>query len=107
MENQEPNHPNQHFEHTLKNWISDEKAATAFISVIARLWFDKSVELILFRRQLLERSASSILSKHSYAELIIKKPLKIQDSLMLAEALLHTDLAPARIDIGRLNKEWI
>ena len=107
MENQENNHTNQHFEHTLKNWISDEKAATAFISVIARLWFDKSVELILFRRQLLERSASSILSKHSYADLIIKKPLKIQDSLMLAEAMLNTDLAPARIDIGRLNKEWI
>ncbi|MEI6748493.1 MAG: glyceraldehyde-3-phosphate dehydrogenase, partial [Bacteroidota bacterium] len=29
------------------------------------------------------------------------------DSLMLAEAMLHTDLAPSRIDIGRLNKEWI
>jgi glyceraldehyde 3-phosphate dehydrogenase len=107
MENQENNHSNQHFEDTLKNWISDEKAATAFINVIARLWFDKSVELILFRRQLLERSASSILSKHSYAELIVKKPLKIQDSLMLAEAMLNADLAPARIDIGRLNKEWV
>jgi glyceraldehyde 3-phosphate dehydrogenase len=107
MENQNNSNSNHHFEKTLKNWITDEKAATEFINVIAKLWFDKSVELILFRRQLLERSASSILSKHSYAETIIKKPLKIQDSLLLAEAMLHTDLAPSRIDIGRLNKEWI
>jgi glyceraldehyde 3-phosphate dehydrogenase len=30
----------------------------------------------------------------------------VQDSLLLAKAILAEDIAPARIDIGRLNSEW-
>ncbi|HOH99047.1 MAG TPA: glyceraldehyde-3-phosphate dehydrogenase [Bacteroidales bacterium] len=98
---------NHAFEQHLHKWIQDEKAANEFIDVIGKLWFDKSIELILFRRQLLDRGASSILHKHSYAENIIQAPLCIQDSLGLAKAMLNMDIAPARIDIGRLGREWL
>ncbi|MCK9617318.1 MAG: glyceraldehyde-3-phosphate dehydrogenase [Lentimicrobiaceae bacterium] len=101
------NESNNHYQETLCHWINDEKAANAFIDVIGKLWFDKSIELIIFRRQLLDRSASNILHKHSYATNIINNPLKIQDSLLLAQAMLNLNLAPARIDIGRLNREWL
>ncbi|HRY97590.1 MAG TPA: glyceraldehyde-3-phosphate dehydrogenase [Bacteroidales bacterium] len=99
--------PNDHFEANLSKWIKDEKAANEFIDVIGKLWFDKSIELILFRRQLLERGAASILQKHSYAENIIGHSFSIHDSLAIAKAMLEIDLAPARIDIGRLNSEWL
>ncbi len=90
----------------LAQWIDDQKAASAFIDVIGKLWYDKDIELILLRRQVLDRGANSILHKHSYAENIIKRKLTIQDSLLLARGMLDLDIAPARIDIGRLNKEW-
>jgi glyceraldehyde 3-phosphate dehydrogenase len=95
------------YEEMLDQWMDDVKAATEFVEVIHKLWFDKSIELILFRRQLLDRSASSILHKHSYAQNIIKKPLTVQNSLLLARAMQELDIAPARIDIGRLNAEWM
>lgn len=98
---------NHHFEENLQQWIKLEKAANEFIEVIGKLWFDKSIELILFRRQLLERGASNILSKHSYAENIIGRKFSILDSLAIAKTMLNMDLAPARIDIGRLNREWL
>jgi glyceraldehyde 3-phosphate dehydrogenase len=96
-----------HFDETLQDWIRDTKAANEFIEVAGRLWYDKAIELIIFRRQLLDRRATAILHKHSYAQNIISKPLTVHDSLLLAKAMLETDIAPARIDIGRLNAEWL
>lgn len=97
---------NNHYQSTLDNWITDQKAANEFIDVISQLWYDKDIELMFLRRQLLDRGSNSILHKHSYAENIIRKPLTIQDSLKIAKAMLELNLAPARIDIGRLNREW-
>ncbi|HRY32731.1 MAG TPA: glyceraldehyde-3-phosphate dehydrogenase [Bacteroidales bacterium] len=95
------------FEETLSSWIDDIKAANEFVEVVHKLWYDKGIELILFRRQLIDRSGTSILHKHSYAQNIIKKPLVVHDSLLLARALQELDVAPARIDMGRLNSEWL
>jgi glyceraldehyde 3-phosphate dehydrogenase len=90
----------------LKDWIDDEKAAVEFIHVAGKLWFDKSIELILLRSQLIDRGPAKVLNKHVRAETILKKPIRIHDSLLLAKAILAEDVAPARIDIGRLNSEW-
>lgn len=91
---------------SLNTWIEDEKAAVEFIHVAARLWFDKSIELILMRSQLIDRGPAKVLNKHVRAETILKKPVRVKDSLVLAKAILSEDVAPARIDIGRLNSEW-
>jgi glyceraldehyde 3-phosphate dehydrogenase len=58
------------------------------------------------RSQLIDRGAGKVLNKHVRAETILKKPVKVQDSLLLANAILAENIAPARIDIGRLNSEW-
>lgn len=96
----------QNFNASLKSWIDNEKAATEFISVVSKLWFDKSIELILLRSVLVNRGSGKILNKHIRAETILKKPVRVQDSLLIANAILEEDIAPARIDIGRLNSEW-
>ncbi|VAW26608.1 NADPH-dependent glyceraldehyde-3-phosphate dehydrogenase, partial [hydrothermal vent metagenome] len=98
---------NGNYENSLKDWSYQEKLANEFISVVYKLFYDKSIELALFRDQLIDRSASVILYKHSYAENIIDRPLHIKDSLKLAKAILHSDIGQSRIDIGRLNREWI
>lgn len=94
------------FDKSLNNWINDEKTAIEFINVVGKLWFDKSIELICLRSQLIDRGPGKILNKHVRAETILKKPVRVQDSLLLAKAILAEDIAPARIDIGRLNSEW-
>lgn len=95
------------YEHELAGWIQMEKAAIKLIHITGTLWFDRSVELVLFRNQLVDRSASEILHLHQYAKEFVKKPINILDTLALAEELLALDLAPARIDIGRLSNEWL
>ncbi len=94
------------YNNSLKSWIDDEKAAVEFINVVAKLWFEKSVELILLRSQLIDRGSGKVLNKHVRAETILNKPVRVKDSLLLAKAILAEDIAPARIDIGRLNSEW-
>jgi len=91
---------------SLDNWINDEKSGFEFVNIVGQLYYDKSIELIIFRSQLIDRSSSVILKKHAHSLSVIGKALKIQDSVLLARELMKMDLPPARIDIGRLNKEW-
>lgn len=97
----------QTYNKQLCDWIEQEKAAIELIYIIGDLWFDKSVELIIFRNQLVDRSASQILNLHQYAKDFVKKPISVNDTLLLARAMKELDLAPSRIDIGRLATEWL
>lgn len=96
----------ENYEASLKAWNENEKAANEFINIVGRLWYDKSVELILLHSVLVNRGSGKILNKHLRAEAILEKPVRVQDSLMIAKAILAENIAPARIDIGRLNSEW-
>jgi glyceraldehyde 3-phosphate dehydrogenase len=97
----------QVYEDALSNWIVDEKAAVELIGCIGKLWFDKGVELIIFRNQMVDRSSSELLNLHHYAREVVKHPLSIHDTLALAKVMSRTQLAPARIDIGKLGVEWL
>ena len=97
---------NGQFESYMDKWTNEEKMANEFINLMSKLFFEKSIELILFRTQLIDRSASVVLYKHSYAERIIGKILRIEDSYELAKAIYECNVGPARLDIGRLNFEW-
>jgi len=95
------------YEAELSQWIKDEKAAIELINTVGLLWFDKSIELVIFRNQLVDRSASQILNLHNYAGNVVGKPINIQDSLLLAKEIAAQELAPSRIDLGRLATEWL
>ena len=94
------------YEEELKDWIEHEKAAISLINSIGKLWFEKSVELILFRNQLVDRSASQIMNLHLYSKDIVKKPISIMESVQLADEIYKLDICPSRIDIGKLAHEW-
>lgn len=106
MSNSFNNSMNGQFESYMDKWTNEEKMANEFINLMSKLFFEKSIELILFRTQLIDRSASVVLYKHSYAERIIGKILRIEDSYELAKAIYECNVGPARLDIGRLNFEW-
>lgn len=90
----------------LNDWIGQEKAAIELIGAIGKLWFEKSIELILFRNQLVDRSASEIMSLHQYAKDIVKKTISVDDTLMIANAIYAANVCPSRIDIGKLAFEY-
>ncbi len=95
------------FETSLKSWIDDEKVSLQFVSLLGTLFLDRNVELILFRSQLIDRSASVVLNKHSYAINVIGYTLDIRNSLLLARAIAEVDITNARLDIGKLGKQWL
>jgi len=82
------------------------KACVEFIKIISDLWYDKSIELILFRNQLIDRSVSDIINLHEYAGEFVQKPINVFDSVEIARAIESIDLPPSRIDIGKLTYEY-
>lgn len=95
------------YESELKDWIAKEKKAIQLINVVGQLWFDKSIELVIFRKPLVDVSASEILNYHLYAQNIVGKLITIEDTLILAEQIAALEIAPSRIDLGRLASEWV
>ena len=95
------NKVNADYQTQLNDWIEQEKAAIDLISAVGKLWYEKSIELILFRNQLVDRSASEIMNLHLYAKNIVKKPITIYDSVALANEILNSNIGAGRIDIGK------
>ena len=95
------------YENELNDWIKQEKAAIELIGIIGNLWFEKSVELILFHNELTDRSSSELMNLHHYAKNIVKQPISILDTLLVAREIQKVDISPSRIDVGKLASEWI
>ena len=99
--------PNISYDEMVQNRIAHEKLATRSIKAINDLWYDKGIEMVLFRNQLIDKRASEILSLHNYAHKMVGKPIDVEATTALLEAMLTLDLCPARMDIGRLASEFI
>jgi glyceraldehyde 3-phosphate dehydrogenase len=82
------------------------RAGVEFIKIISDLWYDKSIEMILFRNQLIDRNVSEIMNLHEYAGEFVGKPISIFDSVEIAKAILTLDLPPSKLDIGKLTYEY-
>lgn len=82
------------------------KAGVEFIKIISDLWYDKSIEIVLFRNQLIDRNVSDIINLHEYAGEFVQKPINVFDSVEIARAIENLDLPPSRIDIGKLTYEF-
>lgn len=95
------------YEKELQNYIDNEKAAVKLANYVGELLYNKGIELVLFRNHLLDITNSEMINLHDYAEKVVGKKIFISTTSALAEELFGLDLAPAKIDIGRLAHEWI
>jgi glyceraldehyde 3-phosphate dehydrogenase len=82
------------------------RAGVEFIKIISDLWYDKSIEMVLFRNQLIDKNVSEIINLHEYAGEFVGKPVSIFDSVEIAKAILSLDLPPSKLDIGKLTYEF-
>jgi len=95
------------YEKELNDYIGQEKAAVELISSVGNLMYNKSVELVFFRNPLLEANISEVLRLQEYGEKTVDKPVSIFDCVDLAGRLTVMDLAPSKLDIGKLAFEWM
>lgn len=95
------------YEKELNAHILKERAAVVLSTKTGELLYEKSVELVLFRNHLVDTTVSEILNLHEYAKKVVNKPIDIFTTSELAEELCKMNIAPAKIDIGKLASEWL
>lgn len=94
------------FENELALQANRRKAGVEFIKIISDLWYDKSIEIVLFRNQLLDINVAEVLNLHDYAGEFVGKPISIFDSVEIVKAMVSLDLPPSKLDIGKLTFEY-
>jgi glyceraldehyde 3-phosphate dehydrogenase (phosphorylating) len=82
------------------------KATTEFIKITSDLWYDKSIEIVLFKNQIIDKNVSDIIHLHEYAGEFVQKPISIFDSVEILRAINDIKLPPSKLDIGKLAYEY-
>ncbi|HRO76832.1 MAG TPA: glyceraldehyde-3-phosphate dehydrogenase [Crocinitomicaceae bacterium] len=95
------------YEVGLNAHVEKERAAVMLSSKTGELLYDKGIELVLFRNHLIDTTISEVLNLHEYAKKVVNKPIDVFTTSELAKELMEMDLAPSKIDIGRLASEWL
>ena len=94
------------YEKEVSTQIARRRAGVEFIKIISDLWYDKSIEMVLFRNQLIEKNVSEIINLHGYAREFVGKPISVFDSVEIAKAIYSMNLPPSKLDIGKLTHEY-
>ena len=97
---------NEVYEKELSFQADRRRATVELIKIISDLWYDKTIELVLFRNQLIDRNVSEILNLVEYASDFVEKPISIFDTVEVAKAISQLDLPPSKLDIGKLVYEY-
>jgi glyceraldehyde 3-phosphate dehydrogenase len=90
----------------LKEWQSLEERAELMLPMIGRLYRDHNIVTTVYGRSLVHSTAIDILKAHRFARLVLDTELSVRETLPVLEAMTRLDLAPARIDLGRLTVRY-
>jgi len=94
------------YEKELSFQVDRRKASVELIKIISDLWYDKSIELMFFRNQLLDRNVGDILNLHEYAREFVGKPISVFDTVEIASEIRSLELPHSKLDIGKLTYEY-
>ena len=89
------------------DWKEREAIAETMLPVIGRLYRDRGVVTTLYGRTLVNQSMIDILKAHRFARQILENELSVRETAPVLRALEELDLAPARIDIGKLTVRYL
>ncbi len=93
---------------TLKHWREQEKLAIEIIKIVGQLRFDKSIEVVLFRRDIYDAKPSKVISDHEFAANYVHKPISVQNTLELLQVISKIEnFIPSKIDIGTIGAKWV
>ena len=95
------------YEASLNDYVKQERAAVDIINSVGSLMYDKGVELVMFRNNLVNITISEVIGLIDYGKDVVSKPIDLYTSAEIAKAMLALDLAPSKIDIGKLAANWM
>ena len=98
---------NRKQEDYLKEWQALEELSEGMLPLIGRLYRDNNIVTTVYGRSLVHSATIDILKAHRFARLILDHELSVRDTFPILEALTKLDLAPARIDIGKLTIRYL
>ncbi|RUO36470.1 glyceraldehyde-3-phosphate dehydrogenase [Aliidiomarina sanyensis] len=87
---------------TLKSWEERQEYAELMQPLVGRLYRTKGVEILVYGRSLLNGSTIDIIKTHRLVRQHEGHKLRLRESYPFLAALAEFDIAPARIDIGKL-----
>ena len=95
------------YDKQLNDWVNKEKSGVDLLNSVGTLMYDKGIELVLFRKHILEIGVSELMNYFSYANNIVGRENNVETATLLASEMLKMDLAASKIDIGLLTAEYI
>ena len=95
------------YEAELQNWVSKERATVSLINSVGTLMYDQGVELVFFRNQLVDLGVNEVLNLFDYADNVVLKHIDAHTAAKVAKVMRSMDLAPSKIDIGKLTKQYL
>ncbi|RUO22411.1 glyceraldehyde-3-phosphate dehydrogenase [Aliidiomarina iranensis] len=87
---------------TLKSWEERQEYAELMQPLIGRLYRTKGVEILVYGRSLLNGSTIDIIKTHRLVRQHEGHKLRLRESYPFLQAIAETEMAPARIDVGKL-----
>jgi glyceraldehyde 3-phosphate dehydrogenase len=87
----------------LKEWQGQEEYAERMLPIIGHLYRENNIVTTVYGRPITNSPTIEILKAHRFARLILDSELTVVETFPILEAIGKLDLAPARIDLGRLT----
>ncbi len=95
------------YEAGLNEYVKQEKSAVELITAVGRLMYEKGVELVFYRNHLVDISSSELINLFDYAEKVLNKTIDIYNVAEVAKTLSTLDLAPSKLDVGKITGEYL
>jgi glyceraldehyde 3-phosphate dehydrogenase len=88
------------------DWSEREALAEAMLPLIGKLYRERGIITSVYGRSLVRKSAVEILRIHRFARQILNNELSVRETHPVLQAMCELDLAPARVDIGKLTVRY-
>lgn len=90
----------------LQDWKNRQEIAEEMLPLIGKLYRDRGIVLRVYGRPIVHSSTIDILKAHRYVRYHEGVELDIADTYAVIKTLCTLDLAPARLDVGKLAFDY-
>jgi glyceraldehyde 3-phosphate dehydrogenase len=91
----------------LQSWTQRQELAELILPMIGRLYRNNGIALRIYGRPINNVTSVDIIKTHRFARQYTGQELPIQESFKLVQAMEGLELAPARVDLGRLTNKYL
>jgi glyceraldehyde 3-phosphate dehydrogenase len=89
------------------SWQERQTFAENMQPIIGQLFRNKGIEISIYGKPIVNASAIDIIKSHKSVALHEEKKLRLRESYPFIKALSEMNLAPARVDIGKLAYRYL